>query len=791
MLEDTPPEKQPAEKKSTEKSAYQLAMERREQRLAAKKAAPETTTSASVAPSTSPSSVATTTSTEPTSPTAGTTPASTTSAIKPGKAWDNEVAPLIIKHKWEENFTEENNPYVDVLKNVLNGEYEKPDVKLSEDNQKLYSGFKTAANNFKDILIQLDKGVKIDPDKIKDASWEWQTKFFDFKEGIGVPTSGYSGFDDNTNLLVPYSRYILNTTEPVPLFEERGTSITVDYNDAGKKGPRLKPDAAFSKLEEWDNEYMTEIDKNVTPVLNSWVNSSIDKLKTDFNNKANKNTIYNFYEQAFKFIEKNGTGSNSQNADTLASNLLKQINDAKWQIDSTLNIIKENEEEVKNVLGNLGYFSKINIYGENRSGADKVGSSDIYYATNQDLDNNVNAADAMIQNYSEYNLKLKLFRRNSIDNAIKNFNDTDLGSEKSIVFEALFDESGRKRSAEEFLKIIKSRPPIETMETIGNETDEFGRSMGGPPKQTYIKKIPYANWLAQKEASIFNLYAKFGRESSVNNQLIDIYDNALNHYKKNLSNTLPAEFDPKFSTGLYSEGFGEVSSPKLKFMGVDLRIDNQSKALTNLGTKKQENINKLFTIISGGSGNINQDNIVLLNNADIKKGLESFDDDDKEEKKSQNAQKFDEFFNNNQSLNFSEVKFERYSNLPNHSYYEFNSGGRKLGMLVPFDALEKESENMYVKTKENPIDRVFHFTGIYRMPDVVYTNAGNTSIIKDRKITLDVNQNNIIQFTWLGDDGKWNAETINAGHTSGTTIENTKAIMNSITDQMRNKQIKE
>lgn len=776
MLEDTPPEKQPAK----------TLLERTKERLAATKSGTQSTASTTTVPSTSTSAVAT-------SSTAGTTPATTTSATStsttPGRAWDNEVAPLLIKHEsWKPNFTEEYNG--DVLKNVLNGEYEKKDIKISDENKKLYSGFKTAANNFKDILIQIDKGVKVDPDKIKNASLEWQTKFFDFKKGIGVPTSGYSGFDEN-NLLIPYTKYITNTTEPVPLFDEMGTSITVDFNDAGKKGPRLKPDAAFSRLEEWDAEYKNEIINNTTPVINSWVTTSMEKLKSDFNNKANKNQIYNFYESAFKTIDKYGTGSNDSNDENNASKILEQIKNSKWQVDSTLNIIQQNQVEVKQILGNLGFFAKTKLYSDNITGLDKVGSSDIYYIEGQKLDDKVNAADAMIQNYSEYDLKLKEFRTTSVKRAIDTFSDSDLGSEKTVVFNALFDENGKKRSAEDFLKIIKSKPPVETMQTMGGETDEFGRSMGGPPRQDYIKKIPYGTWLAQKEASIFNLYARFGKESSVDNQLIDIYDNALDHYKKKLSTTLPAQFDPRFSTGLYKQGFGEVASPKLKFMGVDLSIDNQSKALTNLGSKKQENINKLFNIISGGSGNINQDNIVLLNNADIKKGLESFDDDAKREKKYENAQKFDEFFNNNPSLNYSEVKFERYSNLPNHSYYEFNSGGRKLGMLVPFDALENESEMMYVKTKENPIDRVFHFTGIYRMPDVVYTNAGNTSIIKDRKISLDANQNNIIQFTWLGEDGKWNPETINAGHTSGTTIENTKAIMNSITDQIRSNQIKE
>lgn len=728
-----------------------------------------------------------TTTTESTSPTAGTTPASTP-VVSTGTstgAWDNEVAPLLIKHEsWRPNFTEENSPYINAFKNVLNGKYEKLAGELTEEEYKKYNSFKDAANNFKNILIQIDKGVKIEPSKIEEASMDWQSKFFDFRSSNLIPTEdGRPAMNDKTYELVDYDTYLTNTIEPIPNFTKTNTSIVVDYNNPKKEGPRLKPDAAYSRLDEWDNQYKNEIVNNSSKVIDSWVNTSMNLLYSDFNNPANKNTIYNFYTSAFNVIGTIGTGGSDPNNDAIISRISDLIKGK--DIDTTLNIIKENRTGISDALANLGYYTTANIFGQNKDG---VGKTEIYYDADPELYNNFNLASGAINMYNSYSDKLKTYKKNAKRRAFDAFSDSDVDSEKEFLFNAAINDDGLATSEESFLREIKSKPPVEIKSIIPPTTVGIGVPVT-PSGTGYIEKIPYDKWLAKKEASIFNLYARFGKESSVNNQLLDIRDNVLKEYKQILDTVTPGEIDNEgFASGLYSQGFGEYASPELAFVGVDLTLGS-AKKLANVKNSKQENINKLFSIITDKSGIVNTKDVVLLDNEDIKDGLEAFNMDDFYEKQQDNSLKFDNYFANAKDLNKSTVKFERYSNLDGYSYYEFNSGDKKLGMMIPFEALESKSESLFIKTKENPVDRLFHFTGEYILPDIVDTTAGNAPIIKDRKIRLDGKKNNILDFTWQGEDGKWNPESINVGHTTGTTITNSIAIMNSITDQIRNKQI--
>ena len=722
--------------------------------------------------------------TESTSSIVGITPTST-SIISTG-IWDSQIAPIIKLNKWESNFDEASNPNVAGLKYVLNGDYEPFSNQLTKESGKLYDDFKTAANNFKNNLLKISKGEKVSNDELSKSNLDWQVKFQDFKSNLIRPSDNEPGIDPTTNKLIDYKTYLKKSTEPF-IEDKFDISTTVDFKKSNKEGARTNPDAAYQKLVDWETGYRDDIYNSVEPVLNSWVNTGLNYLSTSTDNTAYRNNIYALVNSTLEHIDKWGLDSknldNSTRYEKTASDLKDLLKNKSF--DEQIEIIKQNKSDIKQLVENMGYFGKINVFNSNLS---KIGKENIYYEQDKNLEDKVNLAKFSIQNFGNYKQEVSLYKDKLKEYAMNNWNDKDLGSQKSPLFNALINKYGDVNSLEEFKNIIKSMPPVEEKVVMGGETDEFGRQIG-PGKTEYVKKTPYAQWLASKESRFFNFLPEMGVQSSIDNQLADIYENTFKHYKQTVDEISPDVLSKKYQNGLYRTGLGDVISPALTFKGVDLSLDNNNNLKNVRTNSKQENISKIFNLINNG-GNINKTDIALFNENEITKGLNSFDIEDFNNQKNNNKKRFDEFFGRNEPLDFSKMSFERYSNVPGHAYYEFEApSGKKLGMIIPHAKLESVSEELYIRTKENPIDRAFHFTGEYIFPDVVDQQAGNYPIIRNRRIDLDKDRNNIISFEYKSDDGKWNVQTINAGHTSGTTIENTKAIMNSITKQIINKEL--
>jgi hypothetical protein len=721
------------------------------------------------------------------------TPSSSTDSkpVVETNVWDSQLAPVIDRNKkWQPAFDTIANPDVLGLKYALNGEYKKFATSLNSENKKAYDKFETSANNFKDVLLKLDKGEKIPQQDIEKASLDWQTDFQTFKNNSLAPRENVDDrspiFDDQSKKIISHVDYLKKSQDPVPDYKRMGTSVTVSFKENGN----LNPDATYNKIKDWEKEYKNDIDKNIQPVLNSWIKTGLIGLNKK-DNTAYQNNVYKLVTSALDVVSKYPSDEYGEGVKEMVFKLSGLLKNKSNDFDAQIEIIKQNDKDINVLFSNLNFFAKTKVFNDNK---DAIGNDDIYYESDSELYNNLNAATSNLENYGVYRTEIAAYKTGIKTKAENTWNNKDLASQKSPLFNALINQYGDVVELDEFKKIIKSMPPVKIKETAGGETDEFGVAIG-PQKSQFIREVPYANWLAGKEASMFNVFAQMGRESSVDNQLDDIYKNLSDQYIQTMDTSSPATIDTKYFAGLYAGGFGDLISPALVYKGVNLNQDNINKQLADVSNPKQENINKIYKLLVDSKGAINKSDIVLFNDADITKGLEAFDQEDLNINKVTNPDKFKEFFKldpndpkANENLDMVDVAFERYSNIPGHAYYEFEKpNGKKLGMIIPHKKLEDVSELMYVKTKENPIDRLFHFTGEYKMPNV--TDNNDATVIKDRNIRLDGDKNNIISFSYLDDSGNWVDESFSAGHTSMTTIENTKAIMNSITNQIVNKKL--
>ena len=693
-----------------------------------------------------------TTTTESTSPTAGTTPAST-------NVWDSQIAPLIKNNKWEANFDSTKTLYLPALKKVLNGEYDKF-AKYGEAKT-TFDAFKKSAEDYKNMLFDIDKGVKIPNDKFQKINGDWQNNFYDFAQAVADPTDDNPGINPLTFNLMSHKDYIKNTTAPYIDSNKSKISTNVKY-DKGIigdifGGDKLIADPGYTRLVEWEADYKNEINKNVSAVLDSWSNLSLFNVNK-IDNTAYKNDVYNFVNESLKFITKSGANTNDETVNSIykssADNILKLMKGKS--IDDAIEIIKQNKTDLNPLLTNTGYINKVFVF--NKFSNEGLGKNNLYYENDSSLYDKVNLATSALENQEYYKSEVKEYKTEVKKQAANLYTNSSFADIKDQLFNLVINEYGDVNSLDEFKKQINKFPP------------------------------DFAKALAVRNSSAFNPFPQMGYR--IEPQLDDIYEDIKDNYTQAYDKVKPNQTLEKYKNTLYTLGLGDVVAPNIYFKGVDLTLNEFGNIANKDANIKQQNISNLFKIISNDNV-VNNSDIVLLDQTQINKGLNAYDIDDFQSDKENNREKFNEFFNNNKNLDFSKMSFQRFSNVPGHAYYEFETPGdakanlseKRLGVLIPYTKLENldgkgTGEDLYVKTKESGADRAFHFTGKYTMPDTVDEETGKP-LVKNKSINLDPKtESKYITYDYLLDDGTYATNKIDLGHTSGTPIETSRSILN-------------
>jgi hypothetical protein len=135
---------------------------------------------------------------------------------------------------------------------------------------------------------------------------------------------------------------------------------------------------------------------------------------------------------------------------------------------------------------------------------------------------------------------------------------------------------------------------------------------------------------------------------------------------------------------------------------------------------KGSNVAKIFGMMQGQGGSINDTDITLINDTDVKNGRFS-----KASKSELDAQKdynrgiYDNFFKN-ADLSQMTVEFDRNASIDYHSTYTFinQKTGKKLSMVAPANFIAKNKETFYRETYMSTPEAIFQKLGKRDLPDV-------------------------------------------------------------------------
>ena len=273
-------------------------------------------------------------------------------------------------------------------------------------------------------------------------------------------------------------------------------------------------------------------------------------------------------------------------------------------------------------------------------------------------------------------------------------------STKQLAFEAAIGNDGKIQSYDEFLK---------------NLGPQYAYKQGLTGEYKVQTKADKTDKIFDQNNSFWN--AKRGTifydKEDFNQTMRPLYNEIVKSYKKEFS----LLNDPKKRNK--DMGSGNTANSILYHDYVDMSLDKNGKMIKTQDYKGG-NVATIFGMMQGQGGSVNDQNITLIDDSDIKSG--KFSKASKtmlENQKANNDLVYKRFFKD-ADLSQMTVEFDRNSSLDYHSTYTFinQKTGKKLSMVAPASFIAKNNETFWKETRMSTPEAIFQKLGKRDLPDV-------------------------------------------------------------------------
>jgi len=701
--------------------------------------------------------------------------------VKEPRAWDQYQKVIDANKGWDDVVNYSNSLH---MMKAINGRYDKFlsnndfDPKAKETMKSLINSSKGAM----DELVKISKGVG-DPklfEKYRDNADAAQLKITTM---LGADTKSNYVYDPDKKIIVDRNTFEKNNQSA------KAKDRTSTQANAGGGG--VNPYAGFLQMKNYTYNSGQLVKKEVNPLVTTWGKNAYNLFNADdktagrYDADNRKNTL-NYTKDALTFISKYGTQSGDKNRDNQnkakAAQYLNQLSnlgkneDAKIAWDSQMNYVKKlttsgKTNELTDMIEDMGYYGSTFMYNRYKK---VLGKNEKYYEGSDKKSNNLDMIDADIQRHEDYiadSKKDKITARNAAmlkfsgqaeAEAIDVNRDTgfweNLGmainvvsrpyeekenlqkgiSTKQLVFNSAIGNDGKIQSYDQFVKNLGPQYKIKQ----GLMGDYKVQTRGDKSDKIYSQN---RGWLDSKVGT-----TGYDKEQ-FNEVMRPLYNEVVKAYKKEFS----LLNDPKKRNK--DLGSGNTADRVLYHDHVDMSLDKNGRMIKTQDYKGN-NVATIFGMMQNKNGLVNEDDVFLISDQDIKNGTYSkASKETMQRERTSNKNVYNNFFKN-ADLSQMEVEFDRNSNLDYHSTYTFTNmkTGKQLRMIAPASYIAKNNETFWKETRMSTPEAIFQKLGKRDLPDM-------DNMYKDAAI-IQKNGMKYATFKYKNSDGVTKTEEIQIGN---------------------------
>lgn len=527
---------------------------------------------------------------------------------------------------------------------------------------------------------------------------------------------------------------------------ERGSTQT----NVGGGG--VDPYAGYIQTKGYLELSRNRVKDQVKPLVNAWAKNTYNYLNADDKTAGridpnNRDNALELSKDALSFISKYGTQTGNREYDKQnkikAAGFLNKLNaygknqDHKIARDSQLKYLRQlttgKTNQLSDLIDDMGYYGSTFLYKKHK---DRLGKNDKYYEGAEKYWGETDALDEEIQSHEVYATQTK---KDKLD-ARKEALNTSEALHKNMLYKNIIDDNGNIQSYHQFLKnagwdpktrslgepTYDKRTGIIQAPELYNAFNDYNSYWSGVDSRgvtTYTdpNKFKYEKINGKTYKTAVPVFA-IGRPEAFHKIMRQAYNETVKSYKKRFS----LLNDPKKREK--DMGRGNTADKVLYYDYVDMSLDKDGNLINTEGDK-HSNVSKIFNMFQNPDKTVNNIDITVLDNDDIKSGKyskASRETLDKDYLKNQNQSKFDNFFKG-KDLSQMYVEFDRNSSVGYRSTYTFvnQKTGEKLAMIAPVEYIKKNKEVLHAKTWMTVPEARFQRLGKLDLPDKdnYYKNA--------------------------------------------------------------------
>ena len=677
------------------------------------------------------------------------------------KAWDQYQKVIDANEDWDDKINYSNSLH---MMKAVNGRYDKllsskdfdPDAK--ETLKTLINSSKSAM----DELVKISNNVGNPKlfEKYRDNADAADAKIATM---LGAKTKSNYVYDPDKKIILDRTTFEINN--PVPKKKDRDANKSTS-TQANVGGGGVNPYAGFLQMKNYTHNSGQLVKNEVNALVTTWGKNAYNLFNADdktagrYDADNRKNTL-NYTKDALTFISKYGTQSGDKNKDKLnkeaAAKHLKQLNslgsneDSKVAWDSQMSYVKKitasgKTNEVTDMIEDMGYYGSTFMYNRHKK---VLGKNEKYYEGSEKSSGSLDMIDADIQRHQDYITDSKKDKVTARTQAMLKFSgkaeaesidvnrDTSFWEDLGMAVGVL-DRPGEQKSA---LEKGMSTKQLVFNSAIGNDGkiqsyDQFIKNLGPQYKTKQGLMGDYkVQTRADKSGKIYDQNNSFFNarrgtiqydEGDFNETMRPIYNEVVKAYKKEFS----LLNDPKKINK--DMGSGNTANSVLYHDYVDMSLDKNGR-MVKTQDYKGGNVAKIFGMMQGQGGSINDTDITLIDDQDIKNGTFSKASKDRLERHKDNNQLIYNRFFKDADLSQMTVEFDRNASIDNHSIYTFinQKTGKKLSMVAPAKYIAKNNETFWKETRMSTPEAIFQKLGKRDLPDMDNMYKDAATIQKD------------------------------------------------------------
>ena len=698
------------------------------------------------------------------------------------KEWDKNFQPIVEDLKLQDKFNYGSSKHI---MRAVNGRYDGVMKQLKTEDPamyKIFDQFTNASKAFGQGLVTYKKTGN--PDAINKYYKEATNLYDEIAEKFDYGNNKKWAVDANAQILTRKEYEKQNQDAHVSKKSSNSGRVVFDGDELIAEYEKRGISPEYNKLVNQKNIWQSEIKKKAVPIINAWVNNTLQNIDaTDATKADSNNNAWHLNVDLLKHVSQHGTVSNADLKESdkkLAMSIRKQM----WNKDlaGQLNALKTNKAAIEGMSRRLGFYgsSKLLTTYKNTVGSDVKFYPNTNKKTNSEYANDdMDSIEVMLNHYAEFKEIDSNFRNSAVKLSKNNWktvvDESSLDMNKKqfdIVMDAMVDEKGNISTYDKWKKSLQS-----VTDPSGNNAyfldpnemtmqHEIKRDAKGKPvKQNVLGQLWEQNKTGNWNDPLQYFTGQTNREG-VEEDLKALYNNVKKSYKLQFSN-LKASHD--YDNTMLLNGFGDNYNQVIGHVGIDLTVDKNLN-LNSTTSKKQENANKIISLLKDQNGSFEDTGVTVFGESDIKEGLHAIQADELEGYQAQNEEKAKKFFKGDMS--HVNMEFYRNTNIQGQVAYAFTNTNTKeqMVMFVPVDKVNKNgaAEDFYVNTTKSPLDFNFQAKGF---KDMAVYSKNNKPAYKKAQLTYDAEHNNYLgKMTYFDDKGNLQDFTWEIPYASAQTV---------------------